>query len=69
MRKGLVVVALTIAAAAILMFSEPGHRVLSAFGMPAPECTEARLLGMLGFHLPQCTCGNCSLVGLNPATD
>ncbi len=65
MRKGLVVGALAIAAAAILMFSEPGHHVLSAFGMPTPECTEAHLLWMLGFHVPQCTCGNCS-PGLNP---
>ena len=65
MRKGLVAVALIIAAAAILMFTSPGHRVLSAFGMPLPECTEARLLSMLGFHVPQCTCGNCS-PGITP---
>jgi hypothetical protein len=60
MRKGLAAVALIIAAAAILMFTAPGHRVLSAFGMPVPECTEARLLWTLGFYVPQCTCGNCS---------
>jgi hypothetical protein len=66
MRKGPVVVALTIAAAAILIFSEPGRRILSAVGMRVPECTEARLLWMLGFHVPQCTCGNCSPGGLSP---
>jgi hypothetical protein len=60
MRKGLIVVVLMTAAAAILVFSEPGHRVLSAFGMRTPECTEAHLFWVLGFHVPQCTCGNCS---------
>lgn len=62
MRKFFAVVALIIAGAAILIFTEPGHRVLSAFGMPVPECTEARLLWMLGFNVPQCICGNCSPV-------
>jgi hypothetical protein len=60
MRKFLGVVAVIIAAAAILIFTEPGHRVLSAFGMEVTECTEARWLWMLGFHVPQCQCGNCS---------
>jgi hypothetical protein len=60
MGKFLGVVALIIAGVAILIFTEPGHRVLSAFGMEVTDCTEARLLWTLGFHVPQCQCGNCS---------
>jgi hypothetical protein len=60
MRKFFGVVALIVAGAAILIFTEPGHRVLSAFGISVTECSEARWLGMLGFRVPQCQCGNCS---------
>jgi hypothetical protein len=60
MRKVLGLVVLIIAGAAVLIFTEPGHRVLSAFGVPMTECTEARLLWTLGFHVPQCACGKCS---------
>jgi|HubBroStandDraft_6_1064221.scaffolds.fasta_scaffold2179906_1 hypothetical protein len=60
MRKFLGVVALIVAGAAILTFTEPGHRVLSAFGMEVTECSEARLLWTLGFHVTQCQCGDCS---------
>jgi hypothetical protein len=60
MRKFLSVAVLTIAGAAILIFTEPGHRALSAFGLSVTDCSEARLLWMVGFHVPQCQCGNCS---------
>jgi hypothetical protein len=60
MRKALGFVVLIITATAILIFTESGHHVLSAFGVPMTECTEARLLWTLGFQVPQCTCGNCS---------
>jgi len=60
-RRLLGLIALIIAAAALLMFTAPGLRVLEVFGVRAPECTQARLLNTLGFDVPQCTCGNCSL--------
>jgi len=61
MRKFPVLGLLLIAAAAILLLSRPGREVLSLFGVEVTECDEARWLDRLGFHVPQCTCGNCSL--------
>jgi hypothetical protein len=51
---------LIVAAAGVLVFTEPGQGVLRAFGVPAPDCMTARWLNTVGYHVPQCTCGNCS---------
>jgi hypothetical protein len=60
MRKILVLAALLIAAAGFLIFTAPGHLVLSVSGVVERDCADARLLYRLGFNVPQCTCGNCS---------
>jgi hypothetical protein len=61
MRKILVLIVLLIAAAGFLIFTAPGNRVLSAFGVTMPtDCMKAQWLDRLGYHVPQCTCGNCS---------
>ena len=51
---------LIVAAAGVLVFTAPGQGVLRAFGVPAPDCMAARWLDTVGYHVPQCTCGNCS---------
>jgi hypothetical protein len=51
---------LIVAAAGVLVFTEPGQGVLRAFDVPAPDCMAARWLNTVGYHVPQCTCGNCS---------
>jgi hypothetical protein len=61
MRKFLVLGAVLIAAAAVLLLTRHGREVLGLFGVEVTECDEARWLDMLGFDVPQCTCGNCSL--------
>jgi hypothetical protein len=60
MRRLFVLVVLIGAGAALLFLTEPGQNVLRAFGVPAPECRQAHWLNMLGYHVPECTCGNCS---------
>jgi hypothetical protein len=60
MRKILAVVALLIAAAVFLVSTAPGNQVLSAFGVAAPDCIQARWLAAVGFQVPQCQCGTCS---------
>jgi hypothetical protein len=60
MRNLLGLGALAIVMVALLLFTDPGRRALTAFGIANPECTESRLLNELGFTVPQCTCGNCS---------
>ena len=60
MPKLLAVAVLVVAAAGLLVFTEPGQGVLRAFGVPAPDCMAARWLYALGYHVPQCQCGNCS---------
>jgi hypothetical protein len=60
MRKLLALTVLVVVAAGLLVFTEPGQGVLRAFGVPAPDCMSARWLYALGFHVPQCTCGNCT---------
>ena len=52
MRTLLAIAVLAIAAGAFLIFSDPGHKVLMAFGMNVPECTEARLLVAVGINVP-----------------
>jgi hypothetical protein len=61
MRIFLLAAALIIAAAAFLVFTVPGQDVLRAFGVSAPDCIQARVLNTIGYHVPQCTCDNCSL--------
>jgi hypothetical protein len=61
MRMLLALAVLIVAAAGVLVFTEPGQDVLRAFGVPAPDCISARWLNTIGYHVPQCTCGNCSL--------
>jgi hypothetical protein len=60
MPKLLAVAVLVVAAAGLLVFTEPGQSVLRAFGVPAPDCMSARWLYALGYHVPQCQCGNCT---------
>jgi hypothetical protein len=60
MRMLLALVVLVVAVIGLLVFTEPGQGVLRAFGVPAPDCMSARWLYALGFHVPQCTCGNCT---------
>ena len=60
MRMLLALAVLIVAAAGALVFTEPGQGVLRAFGVPAPDCMAARWLNTVGYHVPQCTCGNCS---------
>jgi hypothetical protein len=60
MRKLVALIALIVAAVAFLIFTAPGQQILHIFGVPAPDCTRADILNTLGFHVPQCTCGNCS---------
>ena len=60
MRMLLALVVLIAAAAGLLVFTEPGQDILRAFGVPAPDCMAARWLNTVGYHVPQCACGNCS---------
>jgi hypothetical protein len=60
MRKLLTFAVLVVAAAGLLVFTEPGLGLLRTFGVPAPECLSARWLDRLGYHVPQCVCGNCT---------
>ena len=60
MRMLLALAVLIVAAAGVLVFTAPGQGVLRAFGVPAPDCMAARWLNTVGYHVPQCTCGNCS---------
>jgi hypothetical protein len=60
MRMLLALAVLIVAAAGVLVFTEPGQGVLRAFGVPAPDCMAARWLDTVGYRVPQCTCGNCS---------
>ena len=60
MRMILALAVLVVAAAGLLVFTEPGQGVLRAFGVPAPDCMAARWLNTLGYHVPQCQCGNCT---------
>ncbi|MGD0150853.1 MAG: hypothetical protein ABSB77_19915 [Xanthobacteraceae bacterium] len=66
MRMLLALAVLIVAAAGVLVFTEPGQGVLRAFGVPAPECMSARWLNTVGYHVPQCTCGNCTSPPLPP---
>jgi hypothetical protein len=60
MRTLFALAALIVAGAGLLVFTEPGQGVLRAFGVPVPDCMAARWLNTVGYHVPQCTCGNCS---------
>ena len=60
MRKLLVLAVLIAAAAALLFLTQPGQSVLRVFGVDVTECMQAHWLNMLGYHEPECTCGNCS---------
>ena len=60
MRTLFALAALIVAGAGLLVFTEPGQGVLRAFGVPVPDCMAARWLNTIGYHVPQCTCGNCT---------
>jgi hypothetical protein len=60
MRKLLVLAVLIVGAAALLLLTQPGQRVLRIFGVSMTECTQAHWLNALGYHVPECTCGSCS---------
>jgi small neutral amino acid transporter SnatA (MarC family) len=60
MRKRIALIVLIIAAAVFLIFTEPGERILAAFGVRASDCIKGDVLNTLGFHVPQCTCGDGS---------
>jgi hypothetical protein len=66
MRTLFALAVLIVAAAGLLVFTEPGQGVLRAFGVPALDCMSARWLNTVGYRVPQCTCGNCSSPPLPP---